>query len=104
MDLLLTHNSTLRVGVSADYVISPQLTLQAGANVILMDMEDGRMSQHQVLSDADTDLLNLYLGLAYKINDGLYVTGSYNWTDSDSDLPGRAYERNRVSIGLRTEF
>ena len=35
-------NSTLRVGVSADYVISPQLTLQAGANVIMMDMEDGR--------------------------------------------------------------
>ena len=76
------------MGVSADYVISPQLTLQAGANVILMDMEDGRsVPATGAINDADTDLLNLYLGLAYKINDGLYVTGSYNWTDSDSDLP-----------------
>ena len=98
-------NNTLRVGVSADYVISPQLTLQAGANVILMNMEDGRnVPAPGAINDEETDLLNLYLGLAYKINDGLYVTGSYNWTDSDSDLPGRAYERNRVSIGLRTEF
>ena len=78
------------MGVSADYVISPQLTLQAGANVILMDMEDGRnVPAPGAINDAETDLLNLYLGLAYKINDGLYVTGSYNWTDSDSDLPGR---------------
>ena len=98
-------NSTLRVGVSADYVISPQLTFQAGANVILMDMEDGRfVPVTGAVDDEETDLLNLYLGLTYKINDGLYVTGSYNWTDSDSDLPGRAYERNRFSIGLKTEF
>ncbi len=98
-------NSTLRVGVSADYVISPQLTFQAGANVILMDMEDGRFVPGPgAVNDEETDLLNLYLGLTYKINDGLYVTGSYNWTDSDSDLPGRAYERNRFSIGLKTEF
>ena len=98
-------NNTLRVGISADYVISPQLTLQAGANVILMEMEDGRsVPAGGAVADADTDLLNLYLGLSYKINDGLYVTGSYNWTDSDSDLPGRAYERNRFSIGLKTEF
>lgn len=98
-------NSTLRVGVSADYVISPQLTLQAGANVIMMDMEDGRnVPGPGAVDDADTDLLNLYLGLSYKINDGLYVTGSYNWTDSDSDLQNRSYERNRFAIGLRTEF
>ena len=98
-------NSTLRVGVSADYVISPQLTFQAGANVILMDMEDGRLVPGPgAINDEETNLLNLYLGLSYKINDGLYVTGSYNWTESDSDLPGRAYERNRYSIGLRTEF
>ena len=98
-------NSTLRVGVSADYVISPQLTLQAGANVIMMDMEDGRsVPGPGAIADADTDLLNLYLGLSYKINDGLYVTGSYNWTDSDSDLQNRSYERNRFAIGLRTEF
>ena len=30
--------------------------------------------------------LTSILGFTYKINDGVYVTGSYNWTDSDSDL------------------
>ena len=99
------NNSTLRFGVSADYVISPQLTLQGGANLIMTDMQDGRSTTLAPdPNDADTDLVNLYLGFTYKINDGVYVTGSYNWTDSDSDLPGRTYERNRVSIGVRTEF
>ncbi|MGB2265553.1 MAG: hypothetical protein ACPIB0_01805 [Akkermansiaceae bacterium] len=98
-------NETLRVGISSDYILSPQITLQAGVNLIFMDMQDGRLVPGGApRADADTDLINLYLGCAYKINDGLFLTGSYNWTDSDSDLPGRTYERNRVSIGLRTEF
>ena len=99
-------NETFRYGISADYILSPQITLQGGANIILMDMQDGRNvpPDGNSRADADTELLNLYLGCAYKINDGLYLTGSYNWTGSASDLPGRTYERNRVSIGLRTEF
>jgi len=99
------NNTTLRVGVSADYMISPDLTLQAGANVILMDMQDGRSSPPGFdVSDAQTDLLNLYLGFSYRVNDVFYLTGSYNWTDSDSDLEDRTYDRNRVSLGLRAEF
>jgi hypothetical protein len=99
------NNTTLRVGVSADYTISPDLTLQAGANVIMMDMQDGRSSPPgSDISDAQTDLLNLYLGFSYRVNDVFYLTGSYNWTDSDSDLEDRTYDRNRVSLGLRAEF
>ncbi|MCP5534648.1 MAG: outer membrane beta-barrel protein [Akkermansiaceae bacterium] len=94
-------NNTLRVGVSADYVVSPDLTLHGGLNYIMTDMEDGRGA---VAPTADTDLLNLYLGFSYKVNDGVYVTGSYNWTDSDSDIIGRTYERNRASLGVRVEF
>lgn len=99
-------NNTLRVGLSADYVVSPDLTLHGGANLISTVMEDGRQTTlpFGAVADADTDLLNLYLGFSYKINDGVYVTGNYNWTDSDSDLPTRSYERNRASLGVRVEF
>jgi hypothetical protein len=99
------NNTTLRVGVSTDYMISPDLTLQAGVNVIMMDMQDGRSSPPGLdVPDAQTDLLNLYLGFSYRVNDVFYLTGSYNWTDSDSDLEDRTYDRNRVSLGLRAEF
>lgn len=104
-DFTYDTNNTFRFGLSADYALSPQITLQGGANVILMDMQDGReVPGGDSISDEDTELLNLYLGVAYKINDGLYATGSYNWTDSSSDLPGREYQRNRFSLGLRAEF
>ena len=70
------NNSTLRFGVSADYVISPQLTLQGGANLIMTDMQDGRSpTLDPDPNDADTDLLNLYLGFTYKINDGALCYG-----------------------------
>ncbi|MBK1831600.1 hypothetical protein JIN77_12740 [Verrucomicrobiaceae bacterium R5-34] len=105
-------NNTLRVGVSADYIVSPDLTLHAGVNYIMTDMEDGRTVPVAggAIADLDQDLLNLYLGFSYKINDGMYVTGSYNWTDSDASngvgtsAASRTYERNRASLGLRVEF
>ena len=103
-NLTFDNNSTLRVGVSADYMISPDLSLQGGANIIFMDMQDGRSDTIDPVADAQTDLLNLYLGFSYRLNDVFYLTGSYNWTDSDSDLENRTYDRNRVSLGVRAEF
>ena len=103
-DRTFDNNSTLRVGVSADYMISPDLSLQGGANIIFMDMQDGRSDTIDPVADAQTDLLNLYLGFSYRLNDVFYLTGSYNWTDSDSDLENRTYDRNRVSLGVRAEF
>lgn len=104
-------NTTFRLGVSADYVISPQLTLHGGINYIMTDMEDGRLVPGgAAIADLDQDLINLYLGFSFKVNDGLYLTGSYNWTDSDSsggigpNAASRTYERNRASLGVRVEF
>ena len=97
-------NNTLRVGVSADYVVSPTLTLNAGVNYVMTEMEDARGFVPAGLASADTDLINLYLGFSYKVNDGLFLTGSYNWTDSDSDLTSRNYDRNRASLGVRVTF
>ena len=106
------NNNTLRVGVSADYVVSPDLTLHAGLNYIMTDMEDGRFKAPATgtVSDLEQDLMNLYLGFSYKVNDGVYVTGSYNWTDSDASggngvtATQRTYERNRASLGVRVNF
>lgn len=105
-------NNTLRIGISADYIVSPDLTLHAGLNYIMTDMEDGRFVAPFIgsVADLDQDLLNLYVGFSYKVNDGVYVTGSYNWSDSDANggigtaSASRTYERNRASLGVRVEF
>ena len=104
-------NNTLRVGISADYVVSPQLTLQAGVNAIFTDMQDGRnVPGPGPVADLNQDLINLYVGFSYKVNDGVYVTGSYNWTNSDASGGGagaaarRTYDRQRASLGVRVEF
>ena len=105
-------NNTLRFGLNADYIISPALTLHGGVNYISTDLEDGRFINGfpGSISDLDQDVINLFLGFSYKVNDGVYVTGSYNWTDSDgsggnlSDADSRTYERNRVSLGVRVDF
>ena len=98
--------------MNADYIISPVLTLHGGLNYISTDQEDGRFTNGFVGTpdDLDQDIINLFVGFSYKVNDGVYVTGSYNWTDSDAsggffgDADVRTYERNRVSLGLRVEF
>lgn len=106
-------NNTLRVGVSADYVISPQITLHSGINYIMTNMEDGRTVPGGVaVADLDQDLINLYLGFSYKVNDGFYLTGSVNWTDADASgglaasgsAASRTYDRLRYSLGARVEF
>jgi hypothetical protein len=79
-------------------------------NYIMLDMEDGRFVPGASIADLDQDIINLYLGFSYRINEGVYITGSYNWTDSDAnggvgtDSAQRTYERNRASLGVRVEF
>ncbi len=100
-------NDTFRLGISADYIVSPQLTLHGGLNYIMTDYQDANIAG---ISDLDQDLWNLYVGFSYKVNDSVYVTGSYNYTDSSSGggLPAAAdsrdYSQNRASLGLRYEF
>ena len=42
--------------------------------------------------------------MSVKFNDYLTGTVSYNFTDSSSDIDGRDYNRNRISVGLSAEF
>ncbi|MFD2255292.1 hypothetical protein ACFSSA_01270 [Luteolibacter algae] len=96
---------TLRVGVSGEYQISPSLSIFGGVDVINTSYEDGRgvISGAQT-GDKDETLVNAYVGASLKLTEYLYGTLSYNFTNSDSDLVNRDYDRNRVNLGLRAEF
>jgi len=102
-------NYTLRVGVTASYIVSPRLTLNAGANVLFTSMEDGRVvdsgpANGNSIPDADTELINLFLGCSFEITEGVYATASYNWTDSSSDIRSRNYNSHHASLGVAVQF
>jgi len=100
------NTSTLRFGVSADYVISPMFSIFGGIDYIPTSFENGRTVLKPVTSAADLneDIVNTYIGLSVKINDYLTGTATYNYTNSNSDFGGRNYNRNRISVGLSAEF
>ena len=96
---------TLRIGVSGEYQLSPSLSIFGGVDLISTSYESGRIVNTATgVSDADETLVNAYIGASLKFNECLYGTLSYNFTDSDSDVFGRNYDRNRISVGLRAEF
>ncbi|MEK6230595.1 MAG: hypothetical protein N2A42_01965 [Luteolibacter sp.] len=96
---------TLRIGVSGEYQLSPSLSIFGGVELISTSYESGRIVNTATgVSDADETLVNAYIGASLKFNECLYGTLSYNFTDSDSDVFGRNYDRNRISVGLRAEF
>jgi hypothetical protein len=99
---------TLRFGLSADYVISPMLSFFGGVDYIPTSYQEGRSVSKPAfigsISDLDEDLVNAYIGVSMKFTDYLTGTASYNYTDSTSDIAGRDYDRNRISLGLSAEF
>jgi len=100
-------NNTFRLGISSDYIVSPVLTLHGGLNYIITDMQD---ATDVTVADLDQNLWNLNIGFSYKVNDSMYVTGSYNYTNSGSDggtplaAASRDYSQNRAQLGIRYEF
>ena len=62
------------------------------------------------ISDLDQDQWNLNIGFSYKVNDAVYLTGSYNYTNSSANggtglaEESRKYSQNRASLGVRYEF
>ncbi len=97
-------NSALRIGLSANYTVSPKLSLNAGVNYISYNYSDGRdVSTNTSIGDADSSLINPSIGFSYRLNDNTSINGSYNYTDSSSDLSSD-YERNRVQLGVTRTF
>ncbi len=103
-----SERQTLRIGVSAEYAVSPMLSVFGGVDYIPSSFDDGDLvsapGPAATVSGLDEDLVNAYIGLSMKFTDYLFGTVSYNYTDSNSDFVGRDYDRNRVSVGVRAEF
>ncbi len=117
-DTVLSHPSaglvefddrrTLRIGITSEYAISPMFTVLTGVDYIPTSYASGRTVTTPPflggISDLNEDLLNLSVGVSVKFNDYLTGTASYNYTNSTSDVVGRDYDRNRISLGLSAEF
>ena len=101
-----SDRETLRFGLSGDYAISPMFTVFAGMDYIPTSYNSGRVitGTHVGSLDQSEDLLDFYVGLSLKFNDFLTGTASYTYTNSSSDIVGREYDRNRISVGVSAEF
>lgn len=96
---------TFRVGFAADYTLSPKVVLTVGGNYSQSDYAQGSLP---ALTDADWDLLNLYAGVNFRVNEAVSLRTSINYTDSDAtNLPAgsnRDYDRLRYELGLNYAF
>ncbi len=96
---------TFRFGISSEYAISPMFSIFGGVDYIPTSFERGSTISGGVSAmDLDEDIVNAFLGASMKINSYLTGTVSYNYTHSDSDIGGRNYNRNRISVGISAEF
>ena len=97
---------TLRFGLSGDYAISPMFSLFGGLDYIPTSYRSGRVLTGGYVGsvDQDEDILNAYIGLSVKFNETVTGTMSYTYTNSSSDIYGREYDRNRISVGVSAEF
>lgn len=99
------EKKTLRLGVSGNYAISPTFSLFGGVDYIPSWFDEGRqVGGPLTASSQDENLVNAYIGVALKLTDSVTASLTYNRTDSDSDLVGRDYDRNRITVGVRAEF
>lgn len=103
------QRAVLRIGVSGEYALSPMFTISSGIDYINSVNDEGRWvggstTAARSADGLNQDLFNIYIGLSAKIQENLYATLNYNYTDSTSDFPDQEYNRNRISIGMRYEF
>ncbi len=99
------ERETLRIGLTGAYKISPVLSAFGGVNYVPTTYSGGRViSSGASVGDQDEDLLNAYLGLSMKFTDNVSGSVTYSYTDSDSDIAGRDYDRSRISVGIDTQF
>lgn len=96
---------TLRVGVAGNYRVSKFLGFFGGVDLVSSSFGNGtQLTGVGAPASRDETLINAYVGANLRFTDNLTGSLSYNFTDSDSDVAGRSYDRNRVSIGIQAEF
>lgn len=102
-----SERQVLRLGVSAEYAISPMFAVFGGVDYISTSNDKGDLRAWNGLgpvpsgrvSGLDEDLINAYVGLSVKFTDYLTGTATYNFTDSNSDFSHGDYDRrDRKSV------
>ncbi len=98
-------SQTFRVGARATYALNPRVSLFGGINVILTSYDDQILNPGDVPATGDQEtIFHANAGASYQLNDNLFLTSSYNFTNADSDFSGRSFSRNRVQVGIQTTF
>lgn len=100
------EKSSLRLGVNTSFAISQRLSFFNGFELVSASFMDGRAlnGTSTPIKTGDELLWNANLGFSVKLSEIFYGRISYNYTDSDSDLDSRSYDRNRLSIGVNAQF
>ena len=101
------ERSTFRLGMTGQYTISPDLSLNSGLDVIQSAYNKGRPVDGTGGSGPSRDetTLNAYIGMSIKLTDFLYGNLNYTYSQAISDIADyREYDRNRVSVGVSAEF
>ena len=103
------ERNTFRLGVTGGYMISPDLSLNSGIDVIQSNYDAGRWVRGGDPGTSAPSLsettFNAYIGMSVKLTDFLYGNLSYNYSQVVSDVNDyREYDRNRVSVGVSAEF
>ncbi|NNC90843.1 MAG: hypothetical protein HKN82_20515 [Akkermansiaceae bacterium] len=107
---LYDDHSVLRVGVQGSYAISPRLAVFGGGHIIHETYDDlvaGSTTPAPppaAPGSFDETILNLNIGGSVQVTENVYLTGSYNFTDSSSDSNIREYDRNRFQLGVQATF
>ncbi len=102
--------AVFRMGLSGEYALTPMFTIFSGVDLVYAKMKQARLLSGSAAAplraggSLDETIFNIYVGASVKFTDNLYGTAYYNFSDSNSDLVGRDYDRNRVNIGIRYEF
>jgi opacity protein-like surface antigen len=101
------ERSTFRLGVTGAYMISPDLSLSSGVDVIQSNYDAGRQvpAGNTTAPSLSETTFNAYIGMSVKLTEFLYGNLSYNYSQVVSDVNDyREYDRNRVSVGVSAEF
>jgi len=106
-----SERQTLRIGISAEYALSPMFTIFSGVDYIASEYDEGNLKTVTgfplpagTAGGQNDQLINAYVGVSVKFNDFLTGTATYNFTDSDTDFNQGDYTRSRFSVGVRAEF
>ena len=96
-----SNTNTLRIGFTANYQLSREVSFTGGVNYAFLDFDDLQAGIGP--ASVEEELLNAFVGVNYQLNERVNLNARYNFEDLSSDA-GRDYNRNRFSIGASTTF